>query len=67
MKNGTLVTMLTGWIQSIDINTQVDWILCADAFSDFPNDAVHPNDIDLAGLNNFKTTVSIMLVIAWTR
>lgn len=65
-EDDTLITILTRWIQSININTQIDRFLRADPLLDLPNDAVHANGVDLTCLDNFETAIAVILIVTWT-
>ena len=55
---------LTGRIESIDIDTEIDGFRRADSVSDFLDDARRPDRVDFAGLDDFETAVAVVVVVA---
>jgi hypothetical protein len=53
-------------IQSIDINTDINWVLQSNTILDFLDDSLGTNGINLSGLNNLETAVSVVLIITGT-
>lgn len=56
----------TGWIQSVDINTQVYWLL-PHPLPNLLDDPRRPDGVDFARLNNFEAAVSVIIVVGETR
>lgn len=54
----------TCWVQGVDVDGQIDWFLCADSISDLLDYAMHSNRVDFSCLHDFKSAVSIIVVIA---
>ena len=54
---------LTGGIQSVDVDTQVNRLLRADPVADLAHNPVHANGVDLAGLDDFEAAVAVVVVV----
>ena len=54
----------TGWIQRININTQVHRLLRPHSFPDLFDDPRRPDRINLAGFGYLKAAVAVVLVVA---
>lgn len=63
LADGTGRPRLTSWIKSINVDGQIDWLLKTNTISDLLDDTIHADGINLSGLNNLKSTVSVVLII----
>jgi len=57
--------LLTGRIQRIDIERQVDGVRGTNPIQDPLDDAVGANGVDLAGLDDLEAAIAIVLVVTW--
>ena len=56
----------TSWIESIDVKRQIYWLGSTNAILDLLDDSVHSDCVNFSGLNDLESTVSVILIIAWT-
>ena len=56
--------MHTSWVQSIDIDAQIHWLLGSDTVSDLLDDAIHTDSVNFSGFNNLKAAVPIVIIVA---
>lgn len=54
---------LTGRIKGVDINTKVNRLSSADTVLDLFDDPVSTNFVNFPGLDNLKTTVTVILIV----
>lgn len=54
---------LTGRIERINIQTQIHRIRGADSVANLLDDAVHANGVNLAGLDNLKAAIPVILIV----
>lgn len=55
--------ILTGRVERVDVDAEVDGLLGADAVADLLDDAVDTDGVDLARLNDLEATVAVVLVV----
>jgi hypothetical protein len=58
---------LTRGIKSINIDAEIDRVFGAYSVSDFFDNTVGTNLVNLAGLDNLKAAISIVLIVTWAR
>ena len=54
----------TCWVQGVDVDGQIDWLLRADSVSDFLDDARHANRINFPRFHNLEPAIPIIVVVA---
>jgi hypothetical protein len=52
-------------VQGINVERQIYWFRCTNTVTNFLDDSVHANGINLASLHNFEAAVSVVLIITW--
>jgi hypothetical protein len=57
---------LTRRIESVNINGEVNGFGSTNTISDFLNDTIHTNGINLSGLDDLEATVSVIFIITRT-
>lgn len=61
------VKLLTCGIESINVNAQVNWLLGANSILDLLDYTIGTNLVNLPGLNDLEATITIILVVRWSR
>jgi hypothetical protein len=56
---------LTGRVKSVNIDAKVYWILCPNPLFDLLDDTVHADCVNLTGLHDFESTITIVFVVGW--
>jgi hypothetical protein len=56
---------LTRRIKGINIYAKINWFLSAHSVSYLLDDTISTNLVNLAGLDDLKTTISIVLIVTW--
>lgn len=62
VRNGKII-LLTSRIQSIDVQTQINWVLSAHTIPNLLDDTIRPDGIDLAGLDDLEPAISVVFVV----
>lgn len=57
---------LTGRVQSININAQIDGLGSPNSVADLLDDACSADGINFTSLDDLEATVTIILIIRWT-
>jgi hypothetical protein len=54
----------TCWVQGIDIDGEIDRLLCSHSIFDLLDDTLCTYRINLSGFHDFKTAVAVIVVVA---
>lgn len=57
----------TGWVKSIDIDTQIYWVLRSNPVPDLLDDTFSADGVNLPSLRNLEATVAVIFIVRWTR
>ena len=57
---------LTSWVERVDVDGEVDWFGSTNTVDDLFDDPIHSDRVNFSRLNNFKATISVVVIIAGT-
>lgn len=54
------------WVESVDVDTEVDWVLVANTFVDSLDDALRADGVNLTGFDDLEADVAVVVVVGET-